>query len=99
MERPRPVGLDAASCPHCGELIDLTPLLLVRDLAIVNALLEDLAMRDLASLEGRVGELVERLSRLSLQLSTDLGFYGDDLLDARLAPSSTDERRSDGPRR
>ena len=74
------VRLDVARCPECGACLDLAPLLLARDLAIVSALLQDLGMDDPPSLKRRAGKLVERLAAQSVALCTDLGFYGDDYL-------------------
>lgn len=77
---PKPAKIDSTQCPECGSCIDLAPLLLARDLAIVSALLQELGMEDPPSLKRRVDRLVKRLSVLSVDLCTDLGFYGYDYL-------------------
>lgn len=58
--------------------MDLGPLLMARDLAIVSALLQDLGIDPRPS--ARVKALLDRLARRSIELCTDMGFYGDDAL-------------------
>lgn len=74
MRRPAPVRLDVGRCPRCETCIDLVPLLLARDLAIVSALLQELGIEERPS--RRVKELLDKLARKSVGLCTALGFYG-----------------------
>lgn len=68
-ERPKPVRLDVVRCSECAAFVDLDPLLMARDLAIVSALLQELSPRDL-------DKWLDRLGRKSIELCTDLGYYG-----------------------
>ncbi|GEM_PF-5941919 len=83
--RAVPVRLDAAMCPKCGTCMDLEPLLMARDLAIVSALVQELGIVDDAS--RRVKELLDGLSRKSVTLCTDIGFYGYDLITEEEEPT------------
>ena len=76
--RPVPVRLDAVRCPECGTCMDLEPILMARDLAIVSALVQELGIVDDAS--RRVKELLDGLARKSVTLCTDIGHYGYDLI-------------------
>lgn len=78
--RAAPVRLDVVRCPECAACLDLDPLLMARDLAIVSALLQDLGIDEMPS--RRVKDLVARLAKRSIALCTDLGYYGDDALGA-----------------
>lgn len=72
--RAVPVRLDAVRCPKCDTCMDLDPILMARDLAIVSALIQELGIEEKTS--RNLKELVDRLARKSVTLSTDIGFYG-----------------------
>lgn len=74
--RPAPVRLDVVRCPECAACLDLDPLLMARDLAIVSALLQEIDVKQSAN----VKELLDKLARRSIVLCTDLGSYGYETL-------------------
>ena len=76
--RAKPVRLCVVRCSECDACMDLGPLLLARDLAIVSALIQNLGIDPQPS--ERVKALLDRLAKRSVDLCTSLGFYGDDYL-------------------
>lgn len=76
--RAVPVRLDAARCPKCDTCINLDPLLVARDLAIVSALIQELGIEE--KVPRNVKELVDKLARKSVTLNNDIAFYGYDFI-------------------
>ena len=65
-------------CPECEAPVDLDPLMIAHDLAIVSALLQELGIEKHPP--PRVKEFLDKLARRSVTLCTDLGHYGYDAL-------------------
>lgn len=77
MDRLKPAQFSVVRCPECGACMELDPLFMARDLAIVSALLQEL---DDKNISANQKELLDKLARKSVDLCTGLGFYGYDYL-------------------